>query len=189
MGRGYSGSLQHGHRYIKMWRTTLCLPGLEKAMSMWEIDQLLKGSIALVRNSDLSEIEKRNIVWNLEKLPERYDFDAGVFPLTEIDTNFEYHEINPFKLGEIIITIADGQNKSNQIYNWSAFLLNFWYEYFNKNYSIDTLKKGSLYKIKEIFKKYDFSCYEPVHASLTIYPDGNSYFSDEQNELIKWFVE
>lgn len=35
-------------------------------MSMWEIDELLSGSISLIKDSNLTNNKKRNIIWNLE---------------------------------------------------------------------------------------------------------------------------
>lgn len=156
---------------------------------MWEIDELLKGSISLVQKSSLVDTEKGNVVWSLENLPEKHEMDAGGFSKTENNINSLYDEINPFKLGEILSKIAIEQNQTDYIYDWSAFLLNFSGEYFNKYYSQDNLKESVLIKIKERYHKYDFNNYEPKHATLAIYKNGNKYFSDEQNQLIKWFLD
>lgn len=153
-------------------------------MSMWEIDELLKGSISLVKSSSLSGNEKKHITWSLENLPEKYEMDAGGFSKTENEESSLYEEIPPFKLGGIISKIAIEQNKTDYIYDWSAFLLNYSSEYFKEN-----LKEGQLLQIKELYHKYNFIDYEPKHATLTIYQNGNEYFSDEQNELIKWFFK
>ena len=162
-------------------------------MSMWEIDELLKSSITLVQESDLSDSEKRNVTWNLENLAEKHEMDAGGFSKIENDDSSKYDDISPFKLGEITSTLASDKNQTDFIYDWSAFLLNFYGEYFSKfstnDQSSDDQSKGELMKIKALYHKYDFSNYEPKHATLTIYKDGNNYFSEEQNQLIKWFFE
>ena len=150
-------------------------------MSMWEIDELLSGSISLIKDSNLTNNKKRNIIWNLENLPEKHEMDAGGFSKTENDKNSSYDEILPFELGEIISTIAIEQNKTDYIYDWSAFLLNYSNEYFKVN-------QKQLIQIKELYNKYDFSLYEPKHATLTIHKNGYKYFSDEKNERIKWFL-
>ena len=150
-------------------------------MSMWEIDELLKESITLVQASELTDQKKRNIIWNLESLPEKYEMDAGGFQKTETGDSSLYTELLPYELGELLFTIETDQK--NYIYDWSAFLLNFSTEYFKNN-----LKEGKLSKIKEIYHKNDFIDYEPKHVTLTIYENGNKYFSEEQNELIKWFL-
>ena len=152
-------------------------------MSMWEIDELLKGSISLVKESNLSEDEKRHVTWNLENLPEKFEMDAGGFSKTENDERSLYDEMPPFKLGEIISIVATEQNKTDYIYDWSAFLLNYSTEYF-----IENLKKATLLQVKELYHNQEFSGYAPKHPTLTIYKDGNKYFSDEQNELIEWFL-
>ncbi len=153
-------------------------------MSMWEVDELLKDSISLVQESNLSVMEKRNLIWSLEHLSEKYEMDAGGFLKTEHDDNALYDEMPPFKMGEIIAKIAMKENQTDFIYDWSAFLLNFSSEYFE-----DNLKEGRLDEIKEIYHQNNYNNYKPKHATLTIYQAGNDYFSDEQNQLIKWFLD
>lgn len=152
-------------------------------MSMWEIDELLKGSISLVTDSNLPEDKKRNITWNLESLPEKYEMDAGGFSKSENDESVLYDEIPPFKLGAIVSSIAIEQNKTDYIYDWSAFLLNYSTDYF-----IENLREEQLLQIKELYHRQDFSRYNAKHPTLTIYENGNEYFNDEQNALIKWFL-
>ena len=108
--------------------------------------------------------------------------DAGRFAKIKNDESSSYTEIPAHKLGSIIATVANEQNQSNFIYGWSAFLLNHSSEYFAEN-----LVKGQLLQMKELYHKQDFTCYQPKHPTLTIYSNGNKYFSDKQNELIKWF--
>jgi len=152
-------------------------------MSMWEVDELLKDSIALIQNSKLEAIEKKNIIWNLENLPDKYEMDAGGFAKSELSDTYSYRLISPYKLGETVAEVSVEQNKQEHIYDWSAFLLNYFSEYFKTE-----SKETSLAKLKTLFQTHNFDNYRPKHATLTIYKDGNQYFDDEQNELIKWFV-
>ena len=129
------------------------------------------------------------MIWNLENLPEKHEMDVGGFSNTENNDNSLYDETNPFKLGEIIFRIAIEQNQTDSIYDWSAFLLNFSDEYFNEYYSPNKLKEEGLINLREKYHNHDFKNYVPKHATLTIYNGGNEYFSDEQNQLIKWLLD
>ncbi|WP_179348977.1 hypothetical protein [Winogradskyella pacifica] len=154
---------------------------------MWEIDTLLKSSIELISDSKLNPELKKHIVWNLENIPEVYEFDAGNFIKSELDSSFTYKKMNPYGLGYLIINEAKNNNKNHLIYDWSAFLLNFWSEYFSNIDTLEHIKLNYLEHIKDIFSKYDFTDYEPIHTTLTIYNNGNKWFSEEQNNLIKWY--
>lgn len=156
-------------------------------MGMWEIDTLLKSSIELIKDSELESESKKHVVWNLENIPEVYEFDAGSFEKSELTSSFEYRKMNPYELGVLIVRASKSKNKNNFIYDWSAFLLNFWNEYFSEIENIESLKSNYLEEMKNVFTKLNFTDYEPIHGSLTIYEDGNKWFSDEQNELIKWY--
>ncbi len=155
-------------------------------MSMWEIDTILKKSINLVRDSNLNTDEKRNIIWSLENIPQNYAFDAGSFELTEDDDNYNYKVINPFQLGLIIMQITSQQDDKSLIYDWSAFLLNY-FSYFSGIDNLEHLKSNYLVEMKTIFHSFDFTNYEPIHNSLTIYKNGNQWFEEQQNQLIKWY--
>ena len=156
-------------------------------MGMWEIDALLTNSIDFIRESELHHENKRHIVWNLENIPEEYEFDAGSFEKTELTSNFEYKKMNPYQLGKLVMEQAKNSSKNNLIYDWSAFLLNYWNEYFSEIDKLENLKSKYLEEMKIIFEQFNFSDYEPIHASLTIYKNGNEWFNEEQNNLIKWY--
>ena len=154
---------------------------------MWEIDALLKSSIAFIKDSKLDVESKKQMIWNFENIPELYEFDAGNFEKSEVDSNIDYKEINPYELGRLIIDEAKSKNRIDLIYKWSAFLLNFWSEYFSNIDTLENLKLNYLKPIKVIFTECDFVDYKPIHATLTIYKNGNKWFSEEQNNLIKWY--
>lgn len=156
-------------------------------MAMWEIDELLKESIKIIHNANIDMHLQKNLIWNLENIPEQYQFDAGNFPVTENDTDFNYESINPYDLGLCVCNEAEKQSEINLIYNWSAFLLNFWNEYFADSTNLEDLKRNSLLKLKEKFQSHTFENYQPIHVTLTMYIEGSKWFTDEQNELIKWF--
>ena len=157
-------------------------------MSVHEIDHLLKNSIKFVKESAFDESLKRQMIWSLENIPEKYAFDAGNFLKTEVDSSFDYLEINPYDLGvKILVEANNGSRDINLIYDWSAFLLNFGNEYFSEIGTIETLKETYLEKMSSIFKQHDFIDYKPLHRTLTVYQDGNDWFSKEQNDLIKWY--
>ena len=156
-------------------------------MSMWEIDTLLTNSIELIKKSGLDNASKKQIIWNLEHIPDVYEFDAGNFSKTELDHDFNYNEINPFELGVQVVIEAQKNNTDSLIYDWSAFLLNNWTEYFSKTGKLEDIKSKYLEEMKAVFSKLNFKDYEPLHATLTIYENGNKWFSEEQNNLIKWY--
>lgn len=153
---------------------------------MWEIDTLLKNSIAVIKKSEISANQKKQIIWNLENIPELYEFDAGV-EKTELDKGFDYTPMNPYEIGVIVATESQNQSINHIIYDWSSFLLNFWQEYFSDNYNANELKQTHLLKLKSIYSNYNFDDYQPTHATLTMYNEGKNWFSTSQNELIKWF--
>lgn len=142
-----------------------------------EIDELLLKSIKLINKTTLLLDERRNIIWNLENIPEMYKFDAGGFAVTETDKDFNYQVINPFKIAETISQYAHNQASNDLIYDWSALLLNFWQEYFYESSPLTILKDERLVRLKSIYHEHDFSSYNPIHVTLTIYPEGNRHFS------------
>ncbi len=163
---------------------------------MYEIDALIENTNEMVKESNLDENLKRNIVWNLENMPEEYGFDAGGFEKTETDPNFNYKKMNPYEIGNIVVKEAAKENKDRFIYDWAAFLLNFWGKdlgYFTEENigNVEKVKKDYLQDIKDLYQQRDFSNYKPLHASLTLYSPNsdelNSWFSEEQQELMKWF--
>lgn len=77
----------------------------------------------------------------------------------------------------------------NLTYDWFAFLLNFWQEYFSDSFKLKDVKSTYLLKMKEIFTALNFETYQPIHTTLTIYKNGSEWFSSEQNELIKWYCD
>jgi len=156
-------------------------------MGMWEIDKLLTSSIVLVRKSVLDADHKKHIVWNLERLPEVYGFDAGGFEKSEESSTFEYQNMHPYELGVLMLKEAKASHVHHLIYDWSAFLLNYWNEYFSEIEELDRLKSHYLEEMKTIFGQLNFSDYRPTHASLTLYANGNKWFSEEQNGLIRWY--
>lgn len=156
-------------------------------MSMWEIDNLLTKSITLIQTSNISVVDKKHSIWNLEQLPEVYKFDAGGFTKQETDTSFQYKKKHPFELGVIIVDLAVKENNKGLIYDWSAFLLNYYHEYFLETDTLEALKTNYLQKIKLAYASQNFDTYKPTHASLTMYSKGNEWFSEAQNALIQWF--
>ncbi len=137
-------------------------------MAMWEIDTLLKKSIRTIKNSKLNSKEKKHIIWSLEKLPQTYEFDAGSFEMIETDEKFEYKEMNPYELGLQIAQIASEQEDKSLIYDWSAFLLNF-YPYFQHLDSYKNIKSKYLKPIRKLYYDFDFNDYKPIYSTLTIY--------------------
>ena len=155
-------------------------------MSMWEIDTILVKSIELIKNSNLTLESGKHIVWNLENIPETYEFDAGSFTKSEIENEDTYKRIHLFELGNLVLKEAENQNKIELIYDWSAFVLNF-FDFFAKIEHLEVLKSTYLEEMKSIFSKYNFEDYEPIHNTLTIYKNGNEWFSKERNDLMKWY--
>jgi len=156
-------------------------------MSLWEINTLLQKSIKLIQESNLDKENKKQIVWNLENIPEVYEFDAGGFEKSEISDNFDYKKIDIYELAYHIIVEAQLKKIYYLIYDWSAFLLNYWEDYFSNLHELDILKSKYLQKIKDTFSKLNFDDYTPTHPTLTLYKDGNKWFSEKQNNLITWY--
>jgi hypothetical protein len=154
---------------------------------MWEVDELIKNSRTYVLGLKIDNDLKRNLIWNLEQIPSRYQFDAGGFEYLENENARFYKELSPFQVGLVIIQNAETSNPL--IYDWSAFLLNFWKEYFPGKLVPELIKEEYFKEIRGKFNLCDFSNYEPIHRTLTIYTERNSWFSEEQNQLIDWFNE
>ncbi len=161
-------------------------------MSLYEIDALLQDSIKVIKKSQLEAARKRQLIWNLERLPERHEMDAGGFTKTETGTDVVV--VTPAPLGLAVVEEAHQQKKANLIYDWSAFFLNYGLEYFEEDTrDLAAFKRKYMEPIKAIYKQHNFDDYEPTHASLTIYEDISEemldWFSPEQVALIEWFLE
>lgn len=123
----------------------------------------------------------------MERIPEQYKFDAGGFPKSESDPDFPYRRMSVYAVGLHAFQLAETAQKFTLLYDWSAFLLNFWAEYFRHIDSLENLMTDFLNEMKIRFNQHDFSGYKPIHPTLTLYENGSNWFSDEQNELIRWY--
>ncbi len=156
-------------------------------MALWEIDEIIISGIELIKQSELEPTFKKHILWNLENIPELYGFDAGMFNRTELDIGFTYERMNIYNVGYYVITEAKKRGYNDLVYDWSAFLLNFREGYFSEIAATDELREGVLKQVKLIFDSLDFSNYQPIHRSLTLYKDGRDWYSKDQKALVKWF--
>lgn len=158
-------------------------------MSLHEVDDLLVSSRELIQKSHLETAQKRLIIWNLENLPSHYDMDAGGFEMTETKEKFPI--LAAPALGKLVVEQAHQQKDEFLVYHWAAFLLNYM-GYFQEDFPIQELKQNYLLPIREIFHQYDWEDYEPMHRTLEIYVDMDEemkeWFSEEQLELMEWFV-
>ncbi|OQD42192.1 hypothetical protein BUL40_12305 [Croceivirga radicis] len=154
---------------------------------MWEIDEIIISGIQLIKNSDLEETSKKNIIWNLENLPDVYSFDAGMYNRTELDMGFKYQLMHPYEVGLFVVKEAKKQGYNDLVYDWSAFLLNYREGYFSTIAKAEELKESYLGEMKAVFSSIDFKDYKPIHDSLTIFRDGMDWFSPEQQNLVKWY--
>ncbi|NJB37286.1 hypothetical protein [Croceivirga sp. JEA036] len=156
-------------------------------MALWEIDEIIISGIELIKQSELEPTFKKHVLWNLENIPELYGFDAGMFNRTELDIDFSYERMNIYNVGYYVIAEAKKRGYKDLVYDWSAFLLNFREGYFAEIAATQELKEGVLKQVKLIFESLDFSDYEPIHRSLTIYQNGMDWYSEDQKALVKWF--
>ncbi|MGH1335030.1 MAG: hypothetical protein ACRBFS_02805 [Aureispira sp.] len=158
-------------------------------MSLYEVDELLTRSITFFKKSALKAEKKRPLIWNLERLPKRYDMDAGNFPLSEIGDDVA--PIFAAVLGKIVIEEAHQQKDQYLVYHWTAFLLNY-FDYFKEDMPLAQLKEEHLSVVKDIYHQYDFEDYEPAHRSLEVYEvleeEMEAWFSPLQLEILDWFL-
>lgn len=157
-------------------------------MSLHEVDTLLSRSIIFLKNSTLEATKKRQLIWNIERLPNHYDMDAGGFPLSE--TGEDVAPIFAAALGKIIVEEAHQQKDQFLVYHWTAFLLNY-FDYFKEDMPVETLLEEHLIVVKNIYHQYDFEDYEPLHRSLEVYEvleeEMEDWFSPLQLEILDWF--
>lgn len=159
-------------------------------MSLHEVDDLLKRSFKLIRKSKLPADHKRALIWNLERLPNRYDMDAGGYDITETGDNVT--PVIAHALGKAVVEEAHHNKDKNLIYDWSSFLLNY-FDYFKEDASFAILKKEYMGPIRAIYQQYNFEGHKASHRSLEVYEeideDMEEWFSKQQVELMQWFVE
>ncbi len=70
---------------------------------MWEIDKLIKKSRDFILSLTIDNKLKRNLIWSLEKIPDKYKFDAGGYEHLEKEKADSYEVFSPFEIGLIII--------------------------------------------------------------------------------------
>lgn len=155
---------------------------------MREIDVLTSSSIDLFRRAPIETNKRRILIWNLEQLHIHYKIDAGGFELSETDQQSNYTKLSPFSMAEAVTHHAADFDASHLIYDWSAFLLNFWESHGFASTNDITGVQEQLMPLKKIYWQHNFANYKPIHATLTVYSDGFSHFSDAQNAVIKWFT-
>ncbi len=157
-------------------------------MGMHEIDALIVDATQLARNSDLNPAAKRNLIWNLESIPGRYEFDAGGFSRIETNQACSYENVPIYVVALDLVRLAQRVEDDATIYHWCAFVLNHWDAYFRVSaLPVPALKAGELGELRNLYRSINPTLIEPMHATLTMYPEGVNWFSDDQNELIRWF--
>ena len=158
-------------------------------MSLHEVNTLLSRSITFLKNSTLEAAKKRQLIWNIERLPNRYDMDAGGFPHSETGTDVA--PIFAAILGKMIIEEAHQQKDQFLVYHWTAFLLNY-FDYFKEDMPVEILLEEHLAVVKKIYHQYDFEDYDPIHRSLEVYEvleeEMEAWFSPLQLEILDWFL-
>lgn len=92
-----------------------------------------------------------------------------------------------YDLGLEMLTEAHVQKDASLIYHWVAFLMNYSFDFFPQDLSLDELIDGYFAKIRDIFRQYDYTHHKPLHDSLTVYTKSMEWFRPIQNELIAWF--
>lgn len=95
--------------------------------------------------------------------------------------------ISSYDLALLIIKEADNKKQSSSVYDWTAFLINYGFAYQLSDAPLENLKEQYFVPIKAIYRKYNFTDYEPMHDSLTITKEAVEWFGKEENEFIKWF--
>ncbi len=106
--------------------------------------------------------------------------------------------MNVYDLGLYLIREADKQQDKGLVYDWTAFLLKVGPYWLDKKMPAEELINSHFEEIKRIWSAYDYSDYQPVSQSLTIYTDPSE---DEDGtvdmmismgglggNLLKWFL-
>ncbi len=157
-------------------------------MGMHEIDTLIVDATQLILHSDLDPASKRNLIRNLESIPGRHKFDAGGFTPIERDEANSYEEVHIYIAALEVVRLAKRNAQDATIYHWCAFVLNNWDAYFRASAPpLPDLKAGELGELRNIYRSVNPALIEPMHATLTMYPEGMDWFSEDQNALIRWF--
>lgn len=153
-------------------------------MGMHEIETLLTNSAQVVGASQLEPGEASNLLGNLEGLAPRLELDAGV----DLGGIAQGRELHVFDLGMTVMRLAQSQQEASVVYDWLAFLLNFWSHMpQTEAYSSAVIEQVYFPSMRELWNANDFSAHKPLHATLTVYPDGKNWFDDEHNALIRRF--
>lgn len=113
-----------------------------------------------------------------------YDLGAPLWEQLEAERP---KELALYDLGLDIIKEANEQKNKEGVYNWTAFLINYGFSYFEPKESIELLKENYFKTIKQIYNQYDFSNYEPMHDSLEVMKPPLDWLGQAENEFIKWF--
>lgn len=113
-----------------------------------------------------------------------YDFGS---PLWEQLEESKPQDIELYELGLEIIQEAHEQKDRNAVYDWTAFLINYGFNYFEQKEPISVLKEKYFYSIKTILNQYDFTNYDPMHRSLEVMKTTTDWLGEKENEFIKWF--
>lgn len=116
----------------------------------------------------------------------RIYYDLGS-PLWEQLEEEKPKELPLYDLGLEIIKEADEQNYENGVYDWTAFLINYGLNYFERTEPIEHLKEKYFKTIKLIFNQYDFSDYDIMHPSLEVMKSPADWLEKEESEFIIWF--
>ena len=163
-------------------------------MSLYEIDDLLLASVALVRAAEADGARRKNAIWNLEQIPERYGFDAGGFDKTETGEMSGYETMDAPEVAIRVARLADATGDRALVYDWTAFMLIWGPGYFDAFQDLDSLKQGALGELKEIFGKHDYEGHQPRHRSLTMDLEEMEEMAEETGDerlvaLMRWMLE
>ena len=108
-------------------------------------------------------------------------------PLRKDESPLE--EMYSYDLGLYLIREADKLKDKAPVYNWTAYLVAF-----GEDVEAEELIEKYFKEIKEIWSKYDYSDYEPIHYSLTLSrealdddEDWKDTFEDGRDGLLDWF--
>lgn len=96
-----------------------------------------------------------------------------------------------YDLGLYLIREADKLNLKEPVYDWAAYLIAF-----GEDVEAEELIEKYFKEIKKIWLKYDYSDYEPIHASLTLSrealdddEDWKDTFEDGREGILDWFFD
>ena len=88
------------------------------------------------------------------------------------------------------MSCASSSGRPDLVYDWCAFLLNFWSHMPDEDgYESTYIREHWIPLMQTQMSGIDHTKIEPKHPTLTLYPDGSEWFEEEHNSLVQSFFK